>query len=1146
MLIFTACGQVISTLTPEKLYFSNTDLARDSVVPAGLSIYFANGMNTTEGGAGENLFLIKEAVGSNARGTSSQGVLDQITRYLSITPNDISYKIAYNTKLDVLNDGVAGGARGILFQILSSIAQKLISEQGVDPDKAWAFVWSYVNTSSDQIKQVTAALDLPEILVNLPELVDGIKEAELNTARSISENDVRHEHTEQYLSDLENDIRSIVVAQSQGNILTLLGYNQLLQASNGAKCNFAAVHVANPLGLAITQAVNNADEDLEKLYITFENDKVINAIRDAIGLINDSPPEELPLSDPSSLLQLLPLEANAGQRPEFTTGGCGSDPFGLNHTFNLSYFCLSESKAKILDMIGNAARYLGNHPDPDCGNRVRVGVFIRDAIYTPQALFEGDDNKIYPLQITARIVDRDGQPAFPDGEQPPVYLQIIPSGFVSTSVTTGSTDGLGQFTTSAKIDRDLGQGIVQIAAQLTPLSASTSTLLDSRSSLQTASAPAPASTFVALVDPCNEEDAREILECHRNANTDPNLFSHDGLASMTYAGGDYIYTRTLNGQVELQARHTGPFGIMQQIGIRNGSDVVTFDLTNLALLQGVIRVNRQTVTLNEDQPGIALPSGMVIVHHPDRLTDQLAISDTYSVVTSTGDRFEIGTRRNTLTLTSAIVSQGQVEGILGDADGNRLNDFNPRGGNPLPIQIDFPYTGTDHYNLQDYNDFIQSWQVTGSASLFETPYEEPSTPVFNPWENGLTPEQLQFGFDLYRQAFGDNADPFLAWRFAVDLAAQFPPEDLRDIYQRLVAEGIQAPPPPRDADLNLNGEFDVLEAELWNFDNLLGEIDQAEACAEKGEGYDPARGECIPDEQKCSDISGIFDPPTQQCVTCRNTQGIQGVLDLDWLTDNPFSAAATTSGGELVLLRDPRDYCVDSNGSLERNVFAKEVIASGLDHPWGLLHLGSDYFITTEADGGNLLQITPTGQISTLATGLGHPYGVVIDGNGAGVVATGEGKLLQVDLGTGSVTPIVEGLAPLWDLVYDGVFYVTSDLNGGELLKITPTGQVSPVVLGAVDGKLLSQPRGLDDSNSQGGSDQTLMLLLADSGNRRVVRVTLPAVGQPTGFVAPWDSYTNSPYALGTSPIDYFGTPSYIFSNPNLDGVLLGLTPPPA
>jgi hypothetical protein len=140
----------------------------------------------------------------------------------------------------------------------------------------------------------------------------------------------------------------------------------------------------------------------------------------------------------------------------------------------------------------------------------------------------------------------------------------------------------------------------------------------------------------------------------------------------------------------------------------------------------------------------------------------------------------------------------------------------------------------------------------------------------------------------------------------------------------------------------------------------------------------------------------------------------------------------------------------------------------------------------------------------------------------------------------------VEGLAPLWDLVYDGVFYVTSDLNGGELLKITPTGQVSPVVLGAVDGKLLSQPRGLDDSNSQGGSDQTLMLLLADSGNRRVVRVTLPAVGQPTGFVAPWDSYTNSPYALGTSPIDYFGTPSYIFSNPNLDGVLLGLTPPPA
>jgi hypothetical protein len=63
-------------------------------------------MNTTEAGAGDNLFLIQEAVGTNARGTSSQGVLDQITRFgEKLIFSAICVHLKQEDSSFVLNDG---------------------------------------------------------------------------------------------------------------------------------------------------------------------------------------------------------------------------------------------------------------------------------------------------------------------------------------------------------------------------------------------------------------------------------------------------------------------------------------------------------------------------------------------------------------------------------------------------------------------------------------------------------------------------------------------------------------------------------------------------------------------------------------------------------------------------------------------------------------------------------------------------------------------------------------------------------------------------------------------------------------------------------------------------------------------------------
>jgi hypothetical protein len=123
----------------------------------------------------------------------------------------------------------------------------------------------------------------------------------------------------------------------------------------------------------------------------------------------------------------------------------------------------------------------------------------------------------------------------------------------------------------------------------------------------------------------------------------------------------------------------------------------------------------------------------------------------YLIETPTADLFKIEPMLGSINLFSSLKTAGEWEGILGDANGDKSNDWKPRGADPL-----------------DINDYT-------------------------PWTNTLTPEQLQQGFDLYQQTVPGPIDPYLAFRFAVDLTAGMSVEELTPLYQQKAAANLEQP-----------------------------------------------------------------------------------------------------------------------------------------------------------------------------------------------------------------------------------------------------------------------------------------------------------------------------------------------------------------
>ncbi|MGF1574763.1 MAG: hypothetical protein ACFCU9_02265, partial [Cyanophyceae cyanobacterium] len=300
------------------------------------------------------------------------------------------------------------------------------------------------------------------------------------------------------------------------------------------------------------------------------------------------------------------------------------------------------------------------------------------------------------------------------------------------------------------------------------------------------------------------------LDCDPNSFMDPNYKSYDNLYSFSDATGVFILSRRLDGRVEVQAcqdiarsvQTDDPIGDRNvDIAIRSGANKVEFNIANSAPGTDLVRINGNNVRFDVGE-NVGLP-GLTVLRES---------SFFYTVRTAAGDAFRLYSTGSTLNLYSSPATPSGYEGILGNFDGSRLNDWTPRGGMPL---------NTDTYRTVDFRDFVESWRVDPAqddTSLQSIPCSGSQTS--DPWRNKLEDDELRFGFDEFRRLIGEPLDdPYLAFRFAVDLAAGIPVEELVEVYEPL--QGDEPPRPPVDADLNKDGTPDVEESELWNFGDIV-------------------------------------------------------------------------------------------------------------------------------------------------------------------------------------------------------------------------------------------------------------------------------------------------------------------------------------
>jgi sugar lactone lactonase YvrE len=85
-----------------------------------------------------------------------------------------------------------------------------------------------------------------------------------------------------------------------------------------------------------------------------------------------------------------------------------------------------------------------------------------------------------------------------------------------------------------------------------------------------------------------------------------------------------------------------------------------------------------------------------------------------------------------------------------------------------------------------------------------------------------------------------------------------------------------------------------------------------------------------------------------------------------------------------------------------------EVLAEGLDSPFGVARTPSGAVVAAEYGGGRVVAVETKGQPKVLARGLDRPTGVAVAGDGTCFVAeTGKSRVISIN---GGITPILEGL----------------------------------------------------------------------------------------------------------------------------------------
>ncbi|MCV7362705.1 Vgb family protein [Mycolicibacterium neworleansense] len=162
--------------------------------------------------------------------------------------------------------------------------------------------------------------------------------------------------------------------------------------------------------------------------------------------------------------------------------------------------------------------------------------------------------------------------------------------------------------------------------------------------------------------------------------------------------------------------------------------------------------------------------------------------------------------------------------------------------------------------------------------------------------------------------------------------------------------------------------------------------------------------------------------------------GANGALETVAMLFSPgypgFLRGVTASGpGEFIVTTAADTVTRYRPGGAEDEV--SQVLASGIDQPYGVTQAPDGSVVVVEQGAGRLLSVRE-GSVSVLASGLDTPVGVAIAPDGAPLVSVA-GAVIRVH--GGSVTPLVDGLhTPHGVLVRDGVLYIV-DSGSKEIVE---------------------------------------------------------------------------------------------------------------
>jgi hypothetical protein len=196
---------------------------------------------------------------------------------------------------------------------------------------------------------------------------------------------------------------------------------------------------------------------------------------------------------------------------------------------------------------------------------------------------------------------------------------------------------------------------------------------------------------------------------------DPHLLTPDGLAYDFQAAGEFIALKSTADDFELQIRQ-------EPVGTSTVASMNTAVATNVAgdrvgvyvARQPALEVNGQPTTLGDESH--PLPRGGRVERQGAR----------YVIVWPDQSVVEVTLRSQYLDVVVRLASarQGQVGGLLGNADGGAANDLTTRGGTVVEVAG----LAAETLRTRLYGEFGDSWRISQAESLFAYgPGEDTST-----------------------------------------------------------------------------------------------------------------------------------------------------------------------------------------------------------------------------------------------------------------------------------------------------------------------------------------------------------------------------------------------------------------------------------